>query len=98
MPLAESQITQALEIRLVRLRLVRIPVVVVFVRVFGADRFVERIAARYIGQRRGKWRGEDAFVLDRHMHLQELAPMLAEYIPGEHPILFGVPFESVLHL
>src|SRR5215471_15582136 len=77
------------EVRLLRARSVGVAVVVIILmEVFSADAFRHNIGSRHIGQGGGPRRREDALVLDRHVQLKELAPVVAEDIAVEQPILF----------
>src|SRR5947207_1804080 len=60
------------EVRLLSSWGVRLLVVIVFHQIFGAGAFRDSVRRR-VGHGRGPGRREDASVLDRHMHLQELA-------------------------
>src|SRR5436853_7004983 len=64
------------EVRSIRFGDVRVFVAVIFVRILGTDAFRYLVGSRHIGQGRGPRRREDAFILDRHMQLQELAAVL----------------------
>src|SRR5205809_6048424 len=87
------------EVRLVRARSIGVAVVVIILmKVVGTDGFRRNIRPRHIGQGRGPRRREDALVLDRQMQLQELAPVVAEDIALEQPVLFFVPLDGVLHV
>src|SRR4051812_36990988 len=66
--------------------------------VFSTDGFPQNRRSRYVGQGRGPRRGEGALVLDGQVQLQEFAAMPAEDVAGHQPILFFVPFDSVLHV
>ena len=79
------------EVRLLGARSVGIAVVVIILmEVFSTDDFGKNTRSRHIGQGRGPRRREDALVLDRQVQLQELAPVVAEDIALEQPILFLV--------
>src|SRR5258706_376676 len=70
----------------------------ILMKVFRTGGFRHNIRSRHIGQGGGPRRREDALVLDRHVQLQELAPVVAEDIAVEQPILFFVPLDGVLHV
>src|SRR5258708_10700326 len=89
---------EVLEVRLLGFRHVRVLVVVILVRIFGADSLRYLVGPRHISQRRAPGRREDAFILDRHMQLEELAAVLAEDITVKEPILSSVPVECVFHV
>src|SRR5258708_32036948 len=93
-----TAVRHASEVRLLGFRDVRVLVVVVLARIFGTDRFRYLVGPRHISQGRGPGRREDAFILDRHMQLQELAAVLAEDIAVKQPILFFISIECVFYV
>ena len=89
----------ALEVRLLSPRSVGVAaVVIILTEIFSTDVFRQDGRSRHIGEGRGPRRREDALVLDRHVKLQELAPVVAEDIAVEQPILIFVPLDGVLHV
>src|SRR3954469_10166321 len=66
--------------------------------VFSTDGFPQNRRSRHVGQGRGPRRREGALVLDGQVQLQEFAAMPAEDVAGQKPILFFIPFDSVLHV
>jgi hypothetical protein len=66
--------------------------------IFSTDAFLRSVRSRHIGHGRCPRRRKDPLVFDRQVHLQELAPVIAEDIASEQPILFFVPLDGVLHV
>src|SRR5215471_13479710 len=66
--------------------------------VFSTDNLWPRGGPRYVSKCRGPRHREYTLILDRQLHLQELAAMAAENIPGEQPILLFVSLDCVLHV
>jgi hypothetical protein len=86
----------SLEIGLVRVRDIRVLLVIVFVNVFRTDDFPPIVEARPVSDGRGPRHSEDAFILDRDVDLQMLAPVggvsaflvKAEAVIREHGVNF----------
>src|SRR5580692_1610626 len=83
------------EVRLVGARHVGLVVGIVLAAVFRTHDLRPYLGTRDIGQGRGPWRREDLFILDRHVHLHELAAVLAEGIAIEQPVLLYVSLDGV---
>src|SRR5579864_4147110 len=80
-----------LKIRFVCLRHVGVRIVVIFMPVFRANGFAERLVARTIGDGCGPGHGEGALVLNREYDLQELAAVIRVKVAWDTPILLCVP-------
>jgi hypothetical protein len=73
----------ASKIGLVRAGNIGLVLVIILGAVFGADSFRQLVGPRHIGQGCGPGRREHAYILDRHVQLQELAAMPAKDVAVE---------------